>query len=88
MALRAELTADGADARPHTIAVLPARQMPAPPSVTTIWRILTRAGLIRPRATQTTETILDPIRRGPAQRVLAGRLHPLAPGPRAATSKS
>ena len=48
LALRASLIADGADAGPHTIAVLLARDLAAPPSVTTIWRILTRAGAITP----------------------------------------
>jgi hypothetical protein len=48
VALRGELVADGADAGPHTIAALLARELPAPPSVTTIWRILTRAGLVTP----------------------------------------
>lgn len=48
VALRAELAADGSDAGPHTIATLLAREIDTPPSVTTIWRILTRAGLIVP----------------------------------------
>lgn len=46
--LRHELVGDGADAGPHTIHALLAREMPQPPSVTTIWRILTRAGLVVP----------------------------------------
>ena len=48
LALRAALVADGADAGPHTIAALLTPQLPATPSVTTIWRILTRAGAITP----------------------------------------
>ena len=48
LARRAELIADGADAGPHTIAALLARETPAPQSVTAIWRILTRAGAITP----------------------------------------
>ena len=48
VALRGKLVADGADAVPHTIAALLARELPAPPSLTTIWLILTRAGLVTP----------------------------------------
>jgi transposase InsO family protein len=48
VALRADLVADGADAGPHTIAALLAREGGPVPSVTTIWRILTRAGLVAP----------------------------------------
>lgn len=48
LALRASLIADGADAGPHTIATLLAREATTTPSVTTIWRILTRAGAITP----------------------------------------
>jgi transposase InsO family protein len=48
LALRQELLCYGADAGPHSIAALLAREMQAPPGVTTIWRILTRAGAITP----------------------------------------
>jgi transposase InsO family protein len=48
LALRAELIADGCDAGPHSLAGILADRMPAPPGVTTIWRILTRAGVITP----------------------------------------
>jgi len=48
VALRAELVAEGADAGPHTIAAMLAREGRDAPSVTTIWRILTRAGLVVP----------------------------------------
>jgi transposase InsO family protein len=48
LSLRSELIADGADAGPHSIAALLAREIDTPPSVTTIWRILTRAGAITP----------------------------------------
>ena len=48
LVLRASLVADGADAGPHSIAAYLSREMPTPPSVTTIWRILTRAGVITP----------------------------------------
>jgi transposase InsO family protein len=48
IALRQELTAAGLDAGPHTLhAHLLSSGLPAP-SVTTIWRILTRAGLVTP----------------------------------------
>jgi len=48
LALRGRLTADGLDAGPHTLhAHLEREGLPAP-SVTTIWRILTRAGMVTP----------------------------------------
>ena len=48
IALRQELTAAGLDAGPHTLhAHLQGSGLPAP-SVTTIWRILTREGLVTP----------------------------------------
>lgn len=55
--LRQELAAAGLDAGPHTVHAHLAAHGATPPSVTTIWRILTRAGLItaeprkRPRHT-------------------------------------
>ena len=48
VALREELTAAGLDAGPHTIAAHLQREGATTPSVTTIWRILSRAGLITP----------------------------------------
>jgi transposase InsO family protein len=48
IALRHKLTEQGLDAGPHTIAALLQRDGHTPPSVTTIWRILTRAELITP----------------------------------------
>ena len=48
IALRLELTAEGLDAGPHTIATHLQRQGLTVPSVATIWRILTRAGLVTP----------------------------------------
>ena len=48
LALRADLIADGCDAGPHSIAAILEDEIPAPPGVTTIWRILTRAGAITP----------------------------------------
>lgn len=46
--LRAELIADGADAGPHSLRLHLAQELDHPPGVTTIWRILTRAGAITP----------------------------------------
>ena len=46
VALRHELTAAGLDAGPHTLHAHLQRQGPPVPSVTTIWRILTRQGLV------------------------------------------
>jgi transposase InsO family protein len=48
LSLRAELIADGCDAGPHSIAGILDDEMTTPPGVTTIWRILTRAGLVTP----------------------------------------
>ena len=49
LALRAELIDSGCDAGPHSICAILADEMPTPPGVTTIWRILTRAGAITPQ---------------------------------------
>jgi len=46
--LRQQLTQQGLDAGPHSIAAHLQRAALPTPSVTTIWRILTRAGLITP----------------------------------------
>jgi transposase InsO family protein len=48
LGLRAQLIADGCDAGPHSIAAILDDLVDRPPGVTTIWRILTRAGLITP----------------------------------------
>ena len=48
LALRGELIADGCDAGAHTIAAILDDELDTPPGVTTIWRILTRAGVITP----------------------------------------
>lgn len=48
IALRRQLTEQGLDAGPHSIAAHLQRSGQASPSVTTIWRILTRAELITP----------------------------------------
>ena len=46
--LRTQLTTDGCDAGPHTIAGILDDELPNPAGITTIWRILTRAGAITP----------------------------------------
>ena len=48
LALRQELIDYGTDAGPHSIAAILDDEMDTPPGVTTIWRILTRAGAITP----------------------------------------
>jgi transposase InsO family protein len=47
-ALRRQLVADGCDAGPHSIAALLARDTAVVPAPSTIWSILTKAGLITP----------------------------------------
>lgn len=46
--LRTQLVADGCDAGPHTIATLLTRDGHHAPAPSTIWKILTRAGLVTP----------------------------------------
>jgi len=46
--LRGQLVADGCDAGPHSIAALLARDGHTPPAPSTIWSILTKAGLVIP----------------------------------------
>jgi len=46
--LRRQLITDGCDAGPHTIAALLARDGRTPPTPSTIWSILTKAGLVTP----------------------------------------
>ena len=48
LTLRNELITDGCDAGPHSIAGILEDETQSPPGVTTIWRILTRAGVITP----------------------------------------
>jgi len=48
LALRAQLTAVGLDAGPHTLQAHLERQGLPTPSATTIWRILSRAGVVTP----------------------------------------
>ena len=79
--LRLQLSKDGLDAGPVTIAWHLEQEGHRPPSTSTIRRILTpRAWSSRNR--ETTPLLLPPLRRRPTQRVLAIGLHPLAPGRR------
>ena len=80
--LRLQLTKHGLDAGPVTIAWHLEQEGHRPPSTSTIRRILHAAGLVTPEPTQATPLLLPPLRGRPAQRVLAVRLHPLAPGRR------
>ena len=79
--MRGGLVADGCDAGPHSIAAILADHMPSPPAVTTIRRILTAPGRSPPTA-QAAQALLHPVPGRPAQRMLAGRLHPLDAGRR------
>ena len=79
--LRQELLDYGADVDPASIHA-PLQRHGRAPSPTTIWRILTRAGAITPQPGKRPQAHLPPVRRRPPQRVLAGRLRPLAAGHR------
>jgi hypothetical protein len=74
--LRKELAGRGLDAGPHTIAwhLLHHHQVRVSPA--TVSRYLTRADLVTP-AGQAAALVSRAVRRRSAQRVLAGRLHPL-----------
>ena len=61
LGLRGELTAAGDDARAQSIAHHLANRVEQVPSVTTIWRILKRHGLIRPSHTSAA-SLLHPLR--------------------------
>ena len=76
---RKRLTEAGHDAGAETIAWHLRQQTGSSPSVATIWRILSRRGFVTPAAAQAAPRILAPVRRGPAQRAVAGRHHSLAP---------
>ena len=75
LALRAELTADGCDAGPHSIAgILDDGWTPRRGDDDLADPDPCRRD--HPRAAQATQALVDPIRGRPAERVLAGRLHP------------
>src|SRR4051794_35696246 len=77
--LRSQLTADGLDAGPVTIAWHLEREGLGPPSTSTIRRILHQAGLITPAPAQAAPVVLSTLRGSPAERDLAVGLHALAP---------
>ena len=77
--IRKHLAESGFDAGPHTIHFHLAKQVTPTPSVSTIWRVLKRRGLRRPRTEEAAEELIHPFRGRPAERVLAGRRHPLDP---------
>ena len=70
----------GLDAGPHTLTPTWNARAALPSS--TIWNILSRAGVITPQPRKRPPPHLHPVRGRPAERVLAVRLHPLAPGRR------
>jgi transposase len=80
--LRKQLEAEGLDAGPVTIAGYLAAEGHTAPSTSTIRRILHQAGLVVPAPKKRPPQLASPLHRRPAQRVLAVRLHPLAPGRR------
>ena len=75
--LRKELAGQGLDAGPHTIAWHLHHHHQITVSAATISRYLARAGLVVPEPGQAAEIVLPAVRSRAAQRVLAGRLHPL-----------
>ena len=75
--LRKELAGQGLDAGPHTIAWHLEHHHHIRVSAATISRYLARAGLVTPEPAQAAEVVLPAVRRRAAERVLAGRLHPL-----------
>jgi len=79
--LRGELTRQGLDAGPHTIAWHLAEHHQLQVSAATIWRTLKRNGLIAPEPAKETEGGLCAVRRRAAQRNVAGRFHPLLAHP-------
>ena len=76
LALRKQLSEAGHDAGAETIAWHLQQQSGHAPSVATIWRVH------HPAATQAAPLVLASFRRRTAQRALASRHHPLAPGRR------
>ena len=80
--LRKELSGQGLDAGPHTICWHLQHHHGIRVPAVTISRYLTRAGLVTPEPGKRPEILLHPVRRRAAERMLAVRLHPLAPGQR------
>ena len=80
--LRKTLTRKGVDAGAETIAAyLQTAGIDAVPAVSTIWRFLSRLGLFT-RSRRNGPLVVEQVRRGPAQRAVAGR--PTAAWPTAA----
>ncbi len=86
--IRKGLDRAGHEAGAATIAAHLERRHGTSPAVSTIWRILTDAGLRRPPAAQATQELLRPLRSRAAQRAVADRHHALGAWPMAPTSRS
>ncbi len=86
VALRKALREEGLDARAHTIQYhlqgRHRRNKKAVPSTSSIWRVLKRRDFIVPERSQAAQVLLCAVLRRAAQRVLAGRHHPLGPSRR------
>ena len=83
VALRKELTEAGLDAVRNDPRTPRACRADEPvPSVSTIWRVLSGRGFVTPQPHKRPESSWRPLRSRAAQRVLAGRRHPLAVGRR------
>ena len=80
MALRKELAGQGLDAGPETICWHLAHHHQVTVSRATVSRHLARAGLVTPGAGQAAQVVVCAVRGGAAERVLAGRFHPLPAG--------
>ena len=75
--LRKELSGQGLDAGPQTIAWHLEQHHQLNVSAATVSRYLSRAGLVTPNPAKRPEVVLHPVRGRHAQRMLAVRLHPL-----------
>jgi transposase len=82
IAVRKDLAGQGLDAGPETICWHLAHHHQIRVSRATVGRYLARAGLVTPGAGQTAPVVVSAVRGRPAQRVLAGRFHPLPTGRR------
>ena len=75
--LREELTGQGLDAGAHTIWFHLIERHGTAPAPSTIWRVLSRRGLVEPHPQKRPKKLLRPVLRGPAERAVAGGRHPL-----------
>jgi hypothetical protein len=73
--LRKELLDHGFNCGAHTIHYHLSLTDPAPPSISTIWRVLKRRCFVTPEPHKATQELLHPLRGAPAQRVPAIRHH-------------